>query len=94
MSTIKTTAGLATTAVLLALSAVAQAAPAPEGSSGAAINARDTVHCYGVNSCKGTADCKTAQHDCKGMNSCKSQGFKALAAGMCLKRGGTIGDIG
>ena len=25
-----------------------------------------TVHCTGVNSCKGTADCKTAKNDCKG----------------------------
>ena len=94
MTTIKTTAGLASTAVLLALSAVAHAAAAPAGSSGAAINVRDMVHCYGVNSCKGTADCKTAEHDCKGMNGCKGHGFKALAAGVCLKRGGTIGDIG
>lgn len=94
MSPTKITSGLASAAVLIALSAAAHAASAPEGSSGAGISARDTVHCYGVNSCKGTADCKTAQHDCKGMNSCKGQGFKALAAGMCLKRGGTIGDIG
>lgn len=94
MSTTKISTGLASAAVLFALSAAAHAAPAPAGSSGAAISANDTVHCYGVNSCKGTADCKTAQHDCKGMNSCKGEGFKALAAGVCLKRGGTIGDIG
>ncbi len=93
MSTIKTGTSIASAAAMLALSTMAQAAAAPAGSTGAAISARDAVHCYGVNSCKGTADCKTAQHDCKGMNSCKGQGFKQLAAGMCLKRGGTIGDL-
>ena len=33
------------------------------------------VHCTGVNSCKGTADCKTAKNDCKGQNSCKGMGW-------------------
>ncbi len=93
MSYVKTSAGIASSSAMLALSALAHAATAPEGSSGAAIKGTDTVHCYGVNSCKGTADCKTTQHDCKGMNSCKGEGFNALSADMCLKRGGTIGDI-
>lgn len=94
MTPIKTGTALASTVAMLALSALAQAATPPAGSTGAAISAADTVHCYGVNSCKGTADCKTAQHDCKGMNSCKGHGFKALKAAMCLKKGGTIGDVG
>ena len=94
MSTVKTTTTLASAVAMFAIAAIAHATPAPAGSSGPAVGAGDTVHCYGVNSCKGTADCKTTQHDCKGMNSCKGQGFKALAAGMGLKRGGTIGDIG
>ncbi len=94
MSTLKTGATLASTAVMFALSALANAATPPEGSEGAAVNAKDVVHCYGTNSCKGTADCKTTQHDCKGMNSCKGHGFKAMTATKCLKRGGTIGDIG
>lgn len=94
MSTIKTTTALAATAASLALAAIASAATPPAGSSGAALGANDTVHCYGVNSCKGTADCKTTEHDCKGMNACKGHGFKAMTAAKCLKRGGTIGDIG
>lgn len=94
MTTLRTGATAASAAAMLALSALAHAATPPVGSSGAALGAGDTVHCYGVNSCKGTADCKTTQHDCKGMNSCKGQGFKAMAADQCLKRGGTIGDIG
>ena len=28
------------------------------------------------------------------MNACKGHGFQALEAGACLKRGGTIGDLG
>ena len=50
---------LASAAAALAFSAVAIAATAPAGSSGKAIAAGDKVHCYGINSCKGQADCKT-----------------------------------
>ena len=94
MSTLKTGTSVVAAAALFALSAMAHAATPPAGSGGAALGADDTVHCYGVNSCKGSGDCKTADHECKGMNACKGHGFKALAAGMCFKRGGTIGDIG
>jgi hypothetical protein len=87
-------AGFASAAALFALSTLASAAPAPAGSSGAAISGTDMVHCYGVNSCKGSADCKTTQHECKGHNSCKGHGFKAMKADQCLSKGGTIGDIG
>ena len=93
MTPLKTGTTFASTVAMFALSALAQAATPPTGSTGAALSAKDTVHCYGVNSCKGTADCKTTQHDCKGMNSCKGHGFKALKASACLTKGGTIGDI-
>lgn len=46
------------------------------------------IHCGGVNSCKGTSDCKTADNSCKGQNGCKGQGFKALSAEECTKQGG------
>ena len=62
---------MASAAALFALSSLASAAPRPAGSSGAALGANDTVHCYGVNSCKGSADCKTSAHECKGHNECK-----------------------
>ena len=95
MSISRTSATLASAAAALALSsAAAFAAEPPAGSTGAALGADDTVHCYGVNSCKGTADCKTTVNACKGMNACKGHGFKAMAAGQCLSKGGTIGDIG
>lgn len=95
MTVTRKTASIAAAAAALAFSAAsAFAADAPAGSTGRAIAKDDTVHCYGVNSCKGSADCKTTMHECKGMNACKGQGFKAMAAGQCLTRGGTIGDIG
>jgi hypothetical protein len=88
-----TSATLAATAAMLALSACAVAGTPPKGSTGASVAASDKVHCYGVNSCKGQAECKTAANDCKGLNSCKAQGFKAATAKACLEQGGTIGDL-
>jgi uncharacterized membrane protein len=93
MMTTKNAVSLAGAAALFALSACALAAPTPKGSTGVAVAASDKVHCYGVNECKGTADCKTAEHACKGQNSCKAQGFKGTAAGECLSKNGTIGDL-
>jgi uncharacterized membrane protein len=90
----KTGAAIASAAALFAIASLANAATPPAGSSGLSVGARDIVHCYGVNSCKGQSECKTTAHDCKGMNSCRNQGFKGIAAGVCLRRGGTIGDIG
>lgn len=96
MSTLAKSMGLASAAALFAMSAMAAANPAhaPEGSTGKFLSADDAAHCYGVNSCKGSADCKTTTHECKGMNACKGHGFKALTAGQCLAKGGTIGDLG
>jgi hypothetical protein len=88
-------AGFAALAGAMALSSVAAfAADAPAGSTGRALNSDDTVHCYGVNTCKGTADCATTEHECKGQNACKGQGFKAMKADECLTAGGTIADLG
>jgi hypothetical protein len=87
------TSSFAAAAAMMALSTAVFAADAPTGSMGSAVAASDKVHCYGVNSCKGSADCKTAEHACKGQNSCKGHGFKALDAKSCLSKGGTIGDI-
>ena len=51
MLTMKTAAGLAASAALLAIAGTAGSAPAfAKGDAAAA------VHCYGVNSCKGTSD--------------------------------------
>ena len=88
----RTTAALA--AAMALSSTVAFAADAPAGSRGAAVGTNDVVHCSGVNSRKGTADCATTDHECKGQNECKGHGFKAMKAGDCLSVGGIIGDIG
>ena len=86
-------ATFASAALAVALSSTAMAAESPAGSSGAAIGAGDKVHCYGVHSCKGNSDCKTAEHSCKGHNKCKGHGFKAMPAKDCLDAGGVIADI-
>lgn len=86
-------ATFASAALAVAMSSGAIAAQSPAGSTGAAVAAGDKVHCYGVNSCKGSADCKTAQHSCKGMNSCKGHGFKGMSAKACLDKGGVIADL-
>ena len=49
------------------------------------------VHCVGVNSCKGTADCKTAKNECKGQNSCKGMGWVGKKSEAdCKSAGGTV----
>jgi hypothetical protein len=93
MSKLSQGAALASTAALMAFSMAATAAPNPAGSSGVAVAASDKVHCYNVNSCKGTSDCKTAENSCKGMNACKGHGFKAMPAGDCLEKSGVIADL-
>jgi uncharacterized membrane protein len=50
-----------------------------------------SVHCAGINSCKGTSDCKTAKNECKGLNSCKGMGWNAKASAKeCMAAGGTV----
>jgi uncharacterized membrane protein len=91
---IKTSVFAATAAALAMSTAASFAAEAPAGSVGQALDADDTVHCYGLHDCKGNADCATTENACKGQNACKGHGFKAMEAGACLTRGGTIGDLG
>lgn len=93
MSKLSNGAALASAAALMAFSMTSMAAPNPAGSSGVAVAAGDKLHCYNVNSCKGTSDCKTAENSCKGMNACSGHGFKAMAAGACLEKGGVIADL-
>ena len=93
MSSTKTLTTFASAALAVALSSPAIAADSPAGSVGAAIGAGDKVHCYGLHSCKGNSDCKTAEHACKGQNACKGHGFKGVTAKQCLDQGGTIADI-
>lgn len=49
------------------------------------------VKCSGINSCKGTSDCKTAKNECKGLNSCKGQGWNMKASAKeCTSAGGKV----
>ena len=75
------TAAAAVFAAGAMMSPIAQAADAKDMS----------VHCSGVNSCKGTSECKTAKNDCKGHNSCKGQGWVTKASAKeCTDAGGKV----
>ncbi|RMG32303.1 MAG: hypothetical protein D6720_13715 [Gammaproteobacteria bacterium] len=65
---------------------------AGDGGQAYMASAEKTVHCYGVNKCKGYNDCKTASNACKGMASCKGQGFVKMSEHACNEVGGTIGS--
>jgi uncharacterized membrane protein len=45
----------------------------------------ETVHCKGVNGCKGQTDCANPGHDCSGKNECKGKGWKKMTAEECEK---------
>lgn len=50
-----------------------------------------TVHCLGVNACKGTSECAVdGKHACAGHNACKGQGWTALTVKDCKKQKGTF----
>lgn len=51
-----------------------------------------TVHCYGVTSCKGQNDCKTAENACKGQASCQGHGFKSMTLAECNAAKGKVGE--
>jgi len=69
----------------IALAAAAARMFMTVGVATTAVAAEATIHCQGVNSCKGKADCKTAHNACKGMNSCKGQGFLDMSQSECDK---------
>jgi len=57
-------------------------------SASAADDGTVKVRCYGANSCKGQAECKTAMNSCKGHNSCKGKGFVMMSEKACLEHFG------
>lgn len=83
------THSIAAAAAIFAVSAAAISVPAQAADQGAG----KTVHCYGINSCKGTSDCKSGSHDCKGKNDCKGQGFKAVSVQECTAQKGSTTPI-
>lgn len=53
--------------------------------------AEGSVHCMGINGCKGQSECKSAKNDCKGHNACKGQGWVTKASAKeCKDAGGTV----
>lgn len=79
------THSIAAAAAIFAVSVAAISAPAQAAEHGAG----KTVNCYGINTCKGTSDCKSGNHQCKGLNDCKGQGFKAVSVQECKAQGGS-----
>lgn len=88
MFNIKTGASIASAAALLAITGIATTAPAH--AAGAKEAKAKVQPCYGVNSCKGTSDCKSGTHECKGQNDCKGHGFKEITAKACKAQGGSL----
>ena len=62
------------TAAALAFSTVAVTTAAAEEAK---------VKCEGVNSCKGTSACATADNSCQGQNKCKGHGYLQLTKAEC-----------
>jgi uncharacterized membrane protein len=85
MTSSRTALSFAAAAAVMALANLASSPAMAKEAKDAKI-----VHCYGVNSCKGSSDCKTMQHECKGQNSCKGHGFKELTADACAAQGGSL----
>lgn len=86
---VKIVSGAPAAAAAIAL-VLSGAAPAPA----LAKKMSKTVHCSGINSCKGKGVCKTANNACKGMNACKGQGWlPEKSAKACEAKGGTVAEM-
>ncbi len=60
--------------------------------SSVAVAEEAQIHCYGVTSCKGQNDCKTAENSCKGQAECKGHGFKTMTLAECNAAKGKVGE--
>ena len=75
----------------IAIATVAAGLFALNGPVSAADNgAAETVHCAGVNACKGMSSCKTADSSCAGQNSCKGKGYVEMSKKACQQIGGKV----
>ncbi len=88
MSTAKKTHGM-----ILASAAAALLAGAPVNSSASETKLDEVGKCWGVNSCKGSSNCKTLTSACAGKNACKSQGFLNLEFRECNELGGDFESL-
>ena len=66
-------AALATAAAIMFFTGAISTASAEEGK----------VQCEGVNSCKGTSACASAENSCKGTNSCAGHGWLEMTKAEC-----------
>ncbi len=87
MNTAKKLSGAA---IAAAAAALLLSGCATDGSYSGASMKTATVHCAGVNSCKGKTACKTANNACKGQNSCKGTGWLPMSKADCDAKGGTV----
>lgn len=51
-----------------------------------------TIHCAGINACKGKGECATASNSCGGMNECKGKGIVMTTEADCKAKGGTVAN--
>lgn len=79
-------AAIATAAAGLILSGCESMGPGDDSASAK----QASVHCYGVNACKGTTACKTAGNACKGQNACKGTGWLPMSKSECEAKGGKL----
>jgi hypothetical protein len=75
---------------LLAVGAAALILSGCAGTMNKSAASSNTVSCLGINSCKGTGACKTAENACKGQNACKGHGFLTVSSEDCSSKHGTI----
>lgn len=85
---IRTGAMIALTAASLFASACSKKDASPSAAPTADKTA--SVHCMGVNECKGHGGCKGEKNACAGHNGCKGQGFVETTAADCQAKGGTV----
>ena len=83
MSTVRNSAMIAIGAAALVLAGCA-------GNSTKSASSGEMVSCLGINSCKGSGACKTAENACKGQNACKGHGFLVVTQDECEAKHGTI----
>ena len=63
---------------------------AQESKSPTTTTTSSKVHCYGINACRGQADCHTANNSCSGKNACKGQGWKLTTQAECDEAKGAV----
>ena len=79
--------------LVLASAAAALLASAPVKSYAAENEENMSGKCWGVNSCKGSSNCKTATSACAGKNACKSEGFLKMKFKQCQELGGDFEPV-